>query len=95
MKLLKKSIGVFGVVLIVLGVKFWNKSSSYNDIKAQMFDFCEGAAQCETVLNKHFDSCFDNNYDMGSKSHSGGLNQSGFVQCINSHAGSDLLTLNH
>jgi hypothetical protein len=93
--LLKKALGVFSVVVIVIGIKFWNKSSSYKDIKTEMLEYCGGATQCETVLSKNFDTCFDSSYDMGSRRHSGGLDQAAFVQCINSHAGSQLLTLNH
>jgi hypothetical protein len=93
LKLLKKTLVIFVVVLIVIGVKFWNKSSSYHDVKAQMLEFCRGTTQCEATLSENFDTCFNSHYDMGSKRRSGGLDQSAFVQCINKHAGSELLTL--
>ncbi len=87
--------GVMVVVAIVMGVKFWNRSSSYKDVKAQMLKFCGGVAKCEAVLTESFDICFDSSYDIGGKNSSGGLDHAAFVQCINNTGGGELLTLNH
>ncbi|ETX02827.1 hypothetical protein [Candidatus Entotheonella palauensis] len=95
MNLFKKAVGLLIVMAIAMGVKFWNKSSAYEDAKAQMLEFCGGVAKCEAALSEKFDTCFDSSYDLGSKRHSGGLDHTTFVQCINSKDGSEILTLNH
>ncbi|ETW93957.1 MAG: hypothetical protein ETSY1_36930 [Candidatus Entotheonella factor] len=94
MNVLKKTIGVLIIVMIAIGVKLWNKSSVYNDIKAQMLEFCGGVAKCEAALSKKFNICFESSYDLGSRRHSSGLDHTMFAQCINSNDGSEMLTLN-
>jgi hypothetical protein len=95
LNLLKKALGVMVVATIVIGAKSWHKSSSYNDVKTQMLEFCKGVAKCKAVFTKNFDTCFDRHYDMGSRRLSSGLNHEAFVQCINHIGGRELLALNY
>lgn len=87
--------GVWVVVMIVIGAEFWNKSASYHDIKTQILKFCGGSAKCEAALSENVDTCFDHSYDMGSRRRSGRLGQAAFVQCMSGQAVSEFPTLNH
>jgi hypothetical protein len=95
LKLLKKALGVMVVIAIVIGAKFWHKSSSYNEAKAQMLEFCKGISKCKAVFTRNFNACFHSHYDMGSRKLSSGLNHEAFRQCINYMGSRELLVLNH
>lgn len=95
MNLLKGALSTIIVLAIVIGFRFYNKNTSYNDVRAQMLEFCQGVSKCEAILKEHFDTCFDDSYSMGSRRRSGGLDSQSFVECINGKSGAELLTLNH
>ncbi len=95
MNVIGKAIGVVIVVRVIVGFKLWSKSSSYNNVKNQMLTFCEGIAKCESMLTGHFDTCFDNSYNMDGRRHSGGLDHEAFIQCMNNMSRNELLALNH
>ncbi len=95
MNLLKCSLSALVVIVLVVGFKLDKKSASYQEVKTQMLEFCQGVAKCETMLTAHFDTCFNDSYNMRSRRQSGGLDNGFFVECINSKGGSELLSLNH
>lgn len=79
--------GILIAIGVVVGLKFYNKSSDHDDIRAQLVVLCESDKDCTAAVDQHFDSCFDDNYSLGGKRRSGGLNQEAFLSCFNTKSG--------
>jgi hypothetical protein len=79
-------IGLLGVALL-LGVKFFNKSSDSRSVKAHVLELCEGDKRCLQSVQAHFDACFDSSYKMGGRRRASHLETGALVQCLNSRAG--------
>jgi hypothetical protein len=71
----------------LIGMKFYNKASAHNDVKARLVELCEGDNQCVTAVNTHFQGCFDSAYKMGGRRQSSRLDSDALVGCVNSRAG--------
>ncbi len=95
MSLLKVGLSVLVIIAVAIGLKFYHKASSYNDVKAQMLEFCHGVAKCETTLTTHFGTCFDDSYGLGGERRASGFDRQAFVECMNRRGGVELLTHNH
>jgi hypothetical protein len=80
---------LIGVVTVaaLLGMKFYNKASAHDKVRARLVELCEGEAQCLAAVETHFDSCFEQSYKMGGRHRSASLNFDAFVSCMNSRAG--------
>jgi hypothetical protein len=76
----------------VIGMKFYNKSSSHDDVRSHLVKLCEGNAGCEQAVATHFEACFDAAYHMGGRYQSSRLESAKLVQCINSKAGRSYFT---
>jgi hypothetical protein len=70
-----------------IGMKFYNKSSDHDDIKANLTKECGDDKECLSAVEQHFDSCFESHYDLGGRRRSGGLKAEEFLQCFNEKAG--------
>ena len=79
-------VGLLGIA-ILLGVKFFNKSSDSKAVKAHLVSMCEGEAKCVQSVEAHFDTCFDANYRLGGRRQASHLETKELVQCLNSRAG--------
>jgi hypothetical protein len=75
------------VVAVVLGMKFYNKSSANKEVKAHLMTVCESDAGCRSAVEAHFEACFDSAYKMGGRRRSSRLESEQLVSCINSRAG--------
>ena len=91
MQLVKKIGGGIVAAALILGLKFYNKSSSQDDMKAQLVKLCEGDSGCLANVNEHYTSCFDDNYRM--KRRGSGLNMSGFLSCFNQKSGKQYFSM--
>ena len=76
-------VAVLGVCA-VLGMKFYNRSASASDVKAQLVSVCAGDAGCVRTVETHFDSCFESAYKMGGRRRASRLDAEQLAQCLNS-----------
>ena len=79
----------FGLAAIaiaaVIGLKFYNKTNSQLSVKERLVELCATDQSCLTDLDQYYDECFNGNYRMAR--HSSGLQQEGFLNCLNSRSG--------
>ena len=80
------AVAVLGIAIIV-GLKFYNKSSDGKAVKAQLLEVCEGDAKCVQSVQAHFDACFESAYKMGGRRRASHLEAEQLVQCLNTRAG--------
>lgn len=83
----QKVIGAVIAIALVVGVKFYNKSSATAEVKAHMVKLCGGDAACEQAVGTHFEACFEQAYKMGGRRRDSRLEGGQLVQCVNSRAG--------
>ncbi len=93
MEYLKK----IGLALVVagalIGYKFYNKSSARSEVRTQLEQICAQDSECLGSVSQHFESCFEENYKLGGRHRSGGLNETAMVSCINGKAGKALFSV--
>jgi hypothetical protein len=84
---------VFGIAL-VLGLKFYNKGATHDEVRAQLLDVCgKRDKPCVSAVKKHFDACFADNYDIGTSRNAGHLNEDAFLRCFNERSGTPVFAL--
>jgi hypothetical protein len=71
----------------LIGMKFYNKASTHDDVKARLVELCAGDAECQAAVNTHFEACFESSYKMGGRRQSSRLDVDAFVKCVNTKAG--------
>ena len=74
-------------VVAILGMKFYNKASAHDDVKARLVALCEADTECQADVQRHYDACFDASYRMGSRRQSSKLDVDALVQCVNTRSG--------
>ena len=90
--LLKKlGLGIIAIAALV-GWKFYNKSDNHDELIKQLTTACAEDTGCIEAVEKHFESCFESNYKMGSRRRSGGLNQESFLACFNEQSNVEYFT---
>jgi hypothetical protein len=75
-------VGLLGVGL-VLGLKYYNRSSAATDVKAHLVQLCEGESGCLSAVEHNFDGCFEQAYKMGGRRQASHLESGELVQCLN------------
>ena len=83
----QKLIGAVIGIALVVGIKFYNKSSSSAEVKQHMVKLCAGDQGCEAAVNANFDACFAEAYKMGGRRQSSRLEGEKLVECLNSRSG--------
>ena len=73
-------------VVAILGMKFYNKASAHDDVKARLVALCEVDAECRSDVEKHYDACFDASYKMGGRRQSSKLDVDALVRCVNTRS---------
>jgi hypothetical protein len=53
--------------VVLVGVKFYNKTSAHDEVQARLIELCEGDAQCQSAVRTHYDACFDSAYKLGGR----------------------------
>ena len=89
MKILKNIGSAVVVIALLVGWKLYNKSSDAADVKTALVGVCADDAACVEAVNRHFDTCFNQSYDMGGRHRSASLDTSQLTSCINQQAGSE------
>jgi hypothetical protein len=84
----KIALGLVGAAALI-GYKFYQRSSSASETRAELVTICEGDAACKAAVDKHFEACHEQAYRLGGRRQSGGLNAQQLTACINSAAGQD------
>jgi hypothetical protein len=84
----KIALGLVGVA-VLFGFKFYQRSSSASETRAELVTICEGDAACKAAVEKHFETCHEQAYRLGGRRSSGGLNAKQLTACINTAAGED------
>lgn len=80
---------VFGALI---GLKFYNKSSAGQDVRAHLVKLCSADAGCEQAVAVHFEACFESSYKMGGRRTSSRLEGAELVKCINARSGKPYFT---
>lgn len=79
--------GILIAVAAIVALKFYDKVSARDEMLTKLTGVCEKDAGCMAAVNQHFDSCFEDNYDLGSRRRASSLNTTGFLSCFNQRAG--------
>lgn len=77
----------------VLGWKFYQRSASASETKAELERLCSGEAPCLEAVKTHFDSCHEEAFDLGGRRRAAGLNSEQLASCINRKVGSELFSV--
>jgi hypothetical protein len=85
-----KLVAFAGLVGAVFAWKMCSKSAEYDDRKREVYALCADDAACKQVVDKHFDDCFDDSFDMGGRKQAAQLDTHKFVRCVNEHAGEEI-----
>jgi hypothetical protein len=83
----KRLAGALVAVVAILGMKFYNKASAHDDVKARLVELCEGDAECQSAVDAHYDGCFDASYKMGGRRTASRLDLDALVACVNQRSG--------
>jgi len=83
----KRLAGTLVAVVAVLGMKFYNKASAHDDVKARLVELCEGDVECKAAVDTHYDTCFGSSYKMGGRRTSSRLDLDALVKCVNEKSG--------
>jgi len=90
----KRLAGALLGVVAILGMKFYNKASAHDDVKARLVALCEADAECVADVGKHYDACFDASYKMGGRRTASKLDVDALVACVNRSAGEPYFVVN-
>jgi hypothetical protein len=90
----KRLAGALLAVVAVFGMKFYNKASAHDDVKARLVQLCEGDSECQADVDKHYDACFDSSYKMGGRRQSSKLDVDALVKCVNARSGVPYFAVN-
>lgn len=90
-------LGTVGSIVIavaaVAGLKVWNKSQAHAAIKSELVELCDGEGRCVAAVEQHFDECFEEAYDVGSRHRAAELDAWGLADCLNEEAGTPLFAV--
>jgi hypothetical protein len=86
--------GAVLAVVVILGMKFYTKSSAHDDVKAQLVHLCADDSECQAAVERHYDACFDSSYKMGGQRQSSKLDVDALVRCVNTRSGVPYFALN-
>jgi hypothetical protein len=80
-------------VVVLVGMKFYNKASAHDDVQSRLIELCEGDAQCQSAVRTHYDACFDSAYKMGGRRQGSKLDVNALVACVNTKSGEDYFSV--
>jgi hypothetical protein len=80
-------LGVILIIAVVVGLKFYNRSSSHDEAKARLLEVCEGDAGCIKAVEQHYERCFEASYKMGGRRQSSKFDLNKLVGCLNDASG--------
>jgi hypothetical protein len=91
---MRRLAGAVVAVVAILGMKFYNKASTHDDVKARLVELCAGDDACQAAVRQHYEACFEASYKLGGRHQSSQLDTPALVKCVNSRAGEDYFGLN-
>jgi len=89
-----KIAGVAVIAALVIGYKFYQKSQSHDEMKAELTKLCESEKECLDVVAKHFDACHDSSFKMGGRRRAAEIDVTALASCINQAAGAEVFSSN-
>ena len=90
---MKRLAGALVAVVAIVGMKFYNKASAHDDVKARLVELCAGDDACQAAVRTHYDACFEASFKLGGRRQSSQLDAGALVKCVNSRAGEDYFGL--
>jgi hypothetical protein len=90
---MKRLAGLVVGVAVIASMKFYNKASAHDDVRARLIELCAGDAQCQGAVQTHYDGCFDSAYGVGGSRAASRLDASVLVSCVNKRAGEEYFTV--
>jgi hypothetical protein len=91
---MRRLAGALVAVVAILGMKFYNKVSTHDDVQARLVELCAGDDACQAAVRQHYDACFDASYKPGGRHQASQLDTAALVECVNSRAGESYFGLN-
>jgi hypothetical protein len=79
---------------LVLGVKFYHKSTTATEIKESLLAICTNDSNCSNAVNTHFQNCFNSSYDFGSRRRSASVDTEQLASCLNTNSGAEYFAAN-
>ena len=86
---MKRLAGALIGVAAILGMKYYNKASAHDDVRARLIELCSGDAQCQTAVQTHYDACFDSAYRVVGRHEASKLDANALVACVNRKSGEE------
>ena len=90
---MRRLAGALVAIVAIAGMKFYNKTSTHNDVQARLIELCEGDGACQTAVHTHYEACFDAAYKMGGRREASQLDLNALVKCVNSRAGEEYFSV--
>ena len=72
-------------VAAFIGWQYYSKSQEARETRAEMIAMCGDDTACVAAVEKHAETCFNDNYRMGRRSQ--GVKTEEFVACVNEKSG--------
>jgi len=85
--------GVLLGVVAILGMRFYSRTSTHDDVKARLVQLCESDSECLADVEKHYDACFGSSYKGGRRPPSS-LDVDALVKCVNTRSGVPYFAVN-
>jgi hypothetical protein len=94
MKIVKKIGGFVMALTLILGVKFYNRSSTAKEVKPSLLAICGNDNSCTNAVDTYFQSCFNSSYDLGGRHRSASFDAQQLASCINNNSGTEYFAAN-
>jgi len=85
--------GVLLGVVAILGMRFYSRTSTHDDVKARLLQLCGSDAECWVDVRRHYDACFESSYK-GGRRPSTSLDVDALVKCVNTRSGVPYFAVN-
>jgi hypothetical protein len=73
-------------VLAILGMRLFDKGTTHDEVHARLLELCAEDEGCEAAVRRHYDACFEEAFEGGSRRRPSRLDVDTLVQCVNTRA---------
>jgi hypothetical protein len=73
----------------IFGIRVYNKNAAAAEVKTRLAALCEGQRACLASVETHFEACFDEAYNVSSRSQDGQKIARSLVTCLNQKSGEE------
>ncbi|HEY6547109.1 MAG TPA: hypothetical protein VI589_04355 [Vicinamibacteria bacterium] len=87
--MMNRLLGAILGLATIFGIRVYNKSAAASEVKTRLASLCESDQKCLASVESHFGACFDDAYQLSSRSQDGQKIARSLVTCLNQKAGED------